>query len=99
MPGEEVEVPAGIEEPVGVEDLILGGRGRAKPQENLEKTGEHSGLGIRGRMGQTQRKSGRGRSCGRGRGRLVPEESAEARQAAQENQLQVLVVSYITCMR
>ena len=94
MPGEEVEVPAGIEEPVGVEDLILGDEERRNHKKTWKKLES-----IRGRMGQTQRKSGRGRSHGRGRGGLVPEESAEARQAAQENQLQVLVVSYITCMR
>jgi hypothetical protein len=39
VPGEEVEVPAGIEEPVGVEDLILGdeeGRNHKKTWKKLE---------------------------------------------------------------
>ena len=39
MPGEEVEVPAGIEEPVGVEDLMLGdeeGQGHKKTWKKLE---------------------------------------------------------------
>ncbi len=38
VPGEEIEFPAGIEEPVGVENLMLGG----EEGQNLKKTWKKS---------------------------------------------------------